>query len=150
MTFVFFLALLFGCCGYALVRGGAPERVGGGLLLGAYAIDEAVHRLVDGLGYRTTATGSLALDVALLVALVVLACRSTRFWPLWLAAWQAAAIMGHLSKAVDPGMLPSGYAVQAQLWAYPMVAALGVATWRHRRRIAGGALDPAWKPRLTD
>lgn len=140
-----FLMLLVVCCGYALWRGGAPERVGAGLLLGAYVIDSAVHRLVDGLGYATPAMGSVLLDTMLLVALVVLAWRADRFWPLWLGGWQACAVVGHLARMLNPGMVSTGYAIQAQIWAYPMVAAIGVATWRHRGRVTRGDPDPGWK-----
>lgn len=145
MTLFPFLVLLIGCCGYALWQGGSPERVGAGLQLGAFVIDDAIHRFIDGIGYTSMALGSFVVDMVLLASLMVLAWRSTRFWPLWLAGWQAAAIMGHLSKLVDPGMLPTGYAVQAQIWAYPMLLATAVGTLRHRRRVLAGDPDPAWK-----
>ncbi len=145
MTLLPFIVLLLGCCGYALVRGGPPERVGAALQLGAFVIDDAVHRLIDGLGYSSMAVGSTIVDLALLIALTLLAWRSTRFWPLWIAGWQAAAIAAHMSKLVDPGMIPAGYAIQAQIWAYPMLIATAVGTWRHRRRVAAGDPDPAWK-----
>lgn len=146
MTLLPFLVLLLGCCGYALLRGGAPERIAAGLQLGAFAIDDAVHRFVDGLGYASLAVGSTVVDVALLVALTLLAWRSTRFWPVWIAGWQAAAIVAHMAKLVDPAMLPAGYAIQAQIWAYPMLIATAAGAWRHRRRLSAGDPDPAWKP----
>lgn len=149
MTLFPFLVLLVGCCGYALWRGGAPERIGAGLQLAAFVVDELVHRFVDGIGYSSMAFGSFVIDLMLLVALTVLAWRSTRFWPLWLAGWQAAAIMGHLSKLLDPGMLPAGYAIQAQIWAYPMLIAMACGTWRHQARGRAGDPDPAWKPTLA-
>lgn len=145
MRLILFLALLVGASAYALARGGAPERWAAGLQLVAFAIDDLIHRYVDGWGYQSVAVGSLLLDLTLLVALIVLAWRSTRFWPLWLAGWQAAALMGHGAKMLDPGMVPLGYAFQAQIWAYPMLIAMAVGTWRHRRRIAAGEPDPAWK-----
>lgn len=145
MSLVFFLVLLLACCGYALLRGGAPERIAGGLLIGAFAVDELVHRLIDGRLYATVELGSMFVDLALLVALVVLAHRSTRYWPLWVAGWQLAAVIAHIAKLLDPTMQATGYAVQAQVWGYPMVLALGAGAMRHRLRRRAGDPDPAWK-----
>lgn len=146
MSLILFLVLLVCCCGYSLIRGGAPERIGAGLQVGAFALNLPVHFLLDASGYRSAIVGTAAIDVLLLVALIVLAWRSTRFWPLWVAGWQLAAIVAHLAKGLDPGMLPAGYAIQAQIWAYPMLLATAAGTFRHRRRVAAGDPDPAWKP----
>jgi len=145
VSLVLFLVLLLACCGYALARGGAPERVAGSLLIGAFAIDELVHRLVDGRGYATVEVGSMIVDLALLTGLIVLSHRSTRYWPLWMAGWQLAAVIAHFAKLLEPAMQASGYAVQAQIWGYPMVLALGAGSVRHRLRREAGDPDPAWK-----
>lgn len=145
MNLFLFPMLLMGCCGYALVRGGEPERAAGALLITAFALGLPVHQLVDASGYRSTLFGTGSIDLALLVALTVLAWRSNRFWPIWIAGWQLAAVMAHVAKTLDPTMLSTGYAVQAQLWCYPMVLAVAAGTWRHRSRVAAGDPDPAWK-----
>lgn len=145
MSLPLFLALLLGCCGYAWWRGGAPERWAAGLQLGAFAVDFTLNRLVDGSTYASMQVGSAVLDTTLLTALVLLAWRSTRFWPLWLAGWQLAAVMAHLAKGLDPGMVPTGYALQSAIWAYPMLVATAIGTWRHRRRVAAGRPDEPWK-----
>ena len=145
MSLPIFLIWLILCCGYALLRGGAPERAGAGLLVLAFALGLPVHWAFDAAGYRSAIAGTAAIDVALLAALVILAQRSTRFWPLWVAGWQLAAIIAHLAKLLDPGMLAVGYAIQAQIWAYPMVLATAIGAWRHRARLAAGDADPPWK-----
>ncbi len=145
MSLILFVLLLLATCAYALARGGAPERIAGALLIGAFGVDEVVHRLVDGSSYTTVETGSTIVDVALLAALIVLAHRSTRYWPLWLSGWQLAAVIAHMAKALDPTMQATGYAIQAQVWGYPMVIALAAGAWRHRRRRQSGDPDPAWK-----
>lgn len=149
MSIAIFLVLMALCCGYALLRGGAPERVAAGLQIGAFAITILVHRLFEGSAFRVASIGTATIDAALLAALTVLAWRSTRFWPLWVAGWQLAAIVAHLAKLLDPAMLPAGYAIQAQIWAYPMLVATAAGAWRHRARLAAGDADPPWKPMLT-
>lgn len=134
------------CCGYAAARGGAPERAAAMLQVGAFALNLPVHFMLDGVGYRSAIIGTATIDLTLLAALIILAWRSTRFWPLWVAGWQLAAIVAHLAKLLDPAMIPAGYAIQAQIWAYPMLAATAAGAWRHRSRRAAGDADPPWKP----
>ena len=145
MSVSVFIALLALCCGYALWRGGAPERVAAALQIGAFVLTLAAHRLFEG-GFRSVDIGTAAIDLALLTALVVLAWRSTRFWPLWVGGWQLAAIIAHLAKMLDPNMMATGYAIQAQIWAYPMLLATAAGAWRHQVRRRAGDADPAWKP----
>lgn len=145
MSIPIFLALMALCCGYAFVRGGAPERIAAGLQIGAYALSLLVHFMFERRTYQVANLGLAAIDVMLLLALVWLAWRSTRFWPLWIAGWQLAAIVAHLAKVLDPDMLATGYAIQAQIWGYPMLLVTGVGAVRHRRRIAAGLTDPSWK-----
>ena len=141
-----FLSLMVVCCGYSAVRGGAPERAAAALQIGAFALNLPVHFFLDQSGYRSAIVGTAAIDVTLLVALTLLAWRSTRFWPLWVAGWQLAAIVAHLTKLIDPSMMPAGYAIQAQIWAYPMLVATAAGSWRHHARVAVGDCDPSWKP----
>lgn len=146
MSILLFLGLMALCCGYALLRGGAPERVAAGLQVGAFAFTILVHRLFEGAAFQVTSVGTAVIDLVLLMALIVLAWRSTRFWPLWIAGWQLAAIVAHLAKLLDPAMIPAGYAIQAQIWAYPMLVATAAGAWRHRSRCTAGDADPPWKP----
>lgn len=144
MSFAVFLGLILACGGYAVAAGGAPERLGAGMLIGAYVLSVWMHRHFDPVAYRSAAIGLGLIDTGLFVLLIVLAWRSTRYWPLWVAGWQLASIITHLAKAIDPSMLPAGYAIETQLWAYPMVIANGLGAWRHRIRLRVGT-DPAWK-----
>lgn len=142
---MFFAGLLLLCCGYALLRGGAPEQVGALLLVLAFVLTIPVHRLLDTIGYRFAGAGTAVIDAALLAALIVLAWRSTRFWPLWMAGWQLATVITHAAKAVDPAMLAAGYAVEGQAWSYLIVLAIAGGTWRHQRRASAGVEDGGWK-----
>lgn len=145
MSLLVFLTLLLLCCGYALWRGGAPERVAAGAQILAFAINLPLHYALEGSEYGRTISATALIDLLLLLGLVVLAWRSTRYWPLWIAGWQLAALIAHLAKTLDPTMQATGYAIQAQIWAYPMLVATAVGAIRHQRRRRAGDPDPAWK-----
>lgn len=145
MSLFLFLAVLGLSCLYALARGGAPERIAGGLYLAAFAVDELVHRTIDGSSYTTVEMGSFLLDLVLLLALILLAWRSTRHWTQWVAGWQLAAVVAHLAKLIDPTMHATGYAFQAQVWSYPIVITTAIGAWRYRDRLAAGIIEADWK-----
>lgn len=145
-TFHLFVAVLALCCGYAFLRGGACEVVAASLQLGAYLVGFLMPRLDGPGGGARVATGFYMLDAALLVGLAILAIRSTRFWPLWIAGFQTAAVIAHTAKMLDPSMLSFGYALQVRGWGYPMLAVTALGTWRHGLRLRLDGADPSWKP----
>lgn len=149
MSALLFLVLLLGCCGYALVRGDGPERVAAGLQVGAFALGLTLHRLIESNSYATTLPATMVIDLVLLAALIALTRFSTRFYPFWLGTWQGAAVVAHLAKLLDPGMLPTGYGFQTGFWAYPMLIATAAGTWRHRKRVASGDPDPGWRSQAS-
>eukprot|EP01041_Mallomonas_annulata_P027779 gene27779-49471_t len=67
---LFFNLLLLGSCGYAILRGGAPERITGWLLIGATVLTPLA---AGGLAMRfvQAEVGIFVVDVALLVALTI-------------------------------------------------------------------------------
>ncbi|WP_375395189.1 hypothetical protein [uncultured Sphingomonas sp.] len=131
---------------YAFLRGGAPERLAGGLLLIA-ALLTRIFFLGSVSPYFGIEIGILAVDVVLLVALVMLALYADRFWPIWLAALQALGAGAHIAKAIDPTVVSMAYAILLSVWSYPMVLILAAATLRHQRRIAVAGSDLDWSVR---
>ena len=128
---------------FAFARGGAPERIGGGLLLLA-ALMTRVVETSSSVAFVHTDVGVLAVDGALLVALLVLALYADRFWPLWIVALHALGTTAHIVKAIDPTVLRLAYAILTKAWAYPITVILIVATVRHRRRLLQNGRDPDW------
>lgn len=149
MSLPVFLALLIACSGYALIRGGAPERIAAALQVGAFLAGLTLHVTIEPSDYRSILTGTAAIDLVLLVCLFALADRSARWWPILLAGWQLAAVLAHVGRALDTGMMRVGYAVETQIWAYPMLIAMAIGAWRHRRRQARTGIDPDWKAQLA-
>lgn len=130
---VFFLLLILAVGIYVVGWGRAPERAGiaiiflGSLLSGWLA---QYGRL-----WEAGENGIFVVDVLVLVAFIVVLAKSDRFWPLWTTAFQLVAVTTHLARFVSPNTVPLAYAIAEQVWVYPMLILLAVATFRlHRGR----------------
>jgi len=143
-----FNLLLLGSCGYAILRGGAPERITGWLLLAATVLTPLAARGLA-VRYVQAEVGIFVVDLALLAALVVVALKADRFWPLVLAAMQLDTTAVHILKLVDADLIRITYALMIAMWSYPMQIILAVATLRHRRRLAQFGEDRAWSLALN-
>ena len=125
--------LLLLTCGYALGRGGRYEKVGALICVTASATTLLIH-LVSSEQYETVAAGDLLIDCAVLGAFVLLALRSDRFWPLWVAGLQLTTSMAHLIRAADTRLIPQAYAAAERFWSYPILLIVVVGTWRAHRQ----------------
>ena len=65
--------------------------------------------------------GALAVDLAVLVAFIVVALHSDRFWPLWVAGLQLTTSIAHFLKAIDPHLIPQAYGLAVRFWSYPIL-----------------------------
>ncbi len=136
--------LLLGTCGYALLRGSLPERLGAMIALGGTALTILVASAYA-TRFRHVETGVFLVDLLVFAAFTWLAIRSTRFWPVWIAGLQGATIVEHAVRLAAPGILPRAYMDAVALWSYPILVLLVVGTIRHRRRVRQLGSDPAWK-----
>ena len=132
-------ALLFGACGYALIRGRTDARIVAAVFLVGDFATYALRSQITG-GYSSVETGVLAVDVLAFLGFTYAALISDRFWPLWVSGLQLTTSMGHLLKAVDTSLLPLAYAAALRFWAYPILIILAVGTWRSQRRARREAL----------
>jgi hypothetical protein len=144
MNVLLYLVILVVCCLYAIVRGGPPER------LGALALIAAVvaTRFVPASGtirFQTIEYGVMAVDMTLLIAIVVIAIRAQRYWPMWMAAILLDTVVTHLLM-LSPKLIPWSYSVMIAAWSYPMPLILAIGTWRHQTRARSYGDDPAWNP----
>lgn len=143
---ILFLLLWAGACGYAAVRGGAPERVAAGALFLAVIstwISAALSALVANV-YSSVIVGIALTDIVLFVVLTALALTSTRFWPILMAGMQGCGMLGHIAKPLGPDIIPKAYYATVAFWSFPICALLIVATWRHRLRLRRYGIDYAW------
>ena len=126
--------LLVLTCIYALVRGGRDERAVAVVCLVA-SIVTAFVLSPWGQRYSRIETGEMVVDLFVLATFTLVALRSDRFWPLWVAGLQLTSSLAHLLKGINIELLPQAYAAATKSWSYPILLILLVGTWRsHQRR----------------
>jgi hypothetical protein len=138
-----YLAILFSCWLYAMLRGGSPERIGAsiigiGSVLSLIAVSSPAGR------FASVEIGVFLVDVAALVGFLVLALRAERLWPLWVTAFQMIGTAGHAVKLASPEVIPVAYAFILAFWTYPMLLIIVVGTWQHRKRLERRGVDRSW------
>ena len=139
---IFNLALLI-ACGFALVRGAAPERMVAMLMASA-----ALATLLAGSNFRfaRVETSVFVIDALLMVGLVAVALLANRFWPIWLASLQIIAFAFHGVRAYIQDLPGWSYQRAVSLIAYPMLLILLVGAQRHHARIKLRGSEPSWSP----
>jgi hypothetical protein len=146
LNMVLFDMLLIACCGYALFRGGAPERIVGAALAAAWlATLSRSGRLVTHVD--PSEPGGLLIASLLLIVLVAVALRADRGWPLLIAGLQLAVAGVHFVSLFDSQIDRTSSAALIAMCTYPMSVVLAIGTWRHRRRLATQGYDLAWSIR---
>ena len=138
-----FTTLLLACCGYALARGGRPEKLCAMMMLVATAFTMAIFPEVKG-RFAELEVGLFAADLVLLLAFVGLALAADRYWPMWISSMQLVAVMSHVVGAILGERVPLAYAVAVVLWSYPMVVMLALATYRHHVRVRRDGPEQGW------
>lgn len=144
MWFVMTFAILFvASCGYALWRGGTPER-----LVALLMIVGALLTMLAAPAWRWTSAGVdwgiFLVDLAVLLGLMAVALHANRFWPIWMSAVHGLSVLGHISVLVAPDISPLFYATLSMGSAWPAQLLLLIGTLRHHRRVLAGVADPDW------
>lgn len=144
MSPLLYITLLTFTCTYALYRGGRYERIAALICIAATIATVSVNSPLSH-RYVRIEGGALAVDIAALVAFVVIALQSDRFWPLWVAGLQMTTSLSHFLKALDPTLIPQAYGAAVRFWSYPILVIIIVGTWRSQRRRAAeaAAVQPA-------
>lgn len=140
---ILFNALQLLASGYAIARGGAPERLAGVSLVIA-ALSTRLLQSAISTRFVKVEAGMLVVDLILLIVLLVIAANADRYWTMWMAALQALGAGAHLVRLLDHDVLRFVYALLTAIWSYPIVILLVAGTARHRRRMAGGGGDLDW------
>ena len=133
------LASLLVAAVVAVREGGAPERIGAVIIAAWILSDWIYHVLFGPSGFERVDPVHVVLDGAELVAIMWLALRANRMWPLWAAAAQLICVVGHLAVMIEPDGVRRAYWAMTQLPQYIQLVALllGVAAHAHRQRRVG-------------
>jgi hypothetical protein len=145
---IFDILLLVGCA-YALVRGGAPERTVSLVFLTGDALSVALVNSRD-VRFQHEEYGVLIADLLVFMSAMAIALRSTRWWPLVVAALQMDAVIAHILHSLAPNVMAIVYLDATAIWAYPMLFCLIAGTWRHQMRLQREGEDRPWKRPFSD
>lgn len=77
-------------------------------------------------------TSQFLIDLGVLLAFLVVALRSTRFWPLWVTGLQLTATSVHLLMLFYQGLMSFVVAAALAFWSYPILILIAVGAWRTR------------------
>jgi len=118
----------------AVARGGPPERLAAAIIVCWIAADVAYHLMFGPSGFDRVDPVHLVLDGGELVAIVGLALRANRMWPLWAAAAQLICVSGHIAIFISPEGMRRAYWALTQLPQYIQLTALLLGAVAHARR----------------
>ncbi|MCL6683437.1 hypothetical protein [Sphingomonas alba] len=121
-------------CLYAGIAGGSDERSVAIVCLVASVVTAFVlspwgHR------YSQLEAGEMVVDLAVFASFVLVALRSDRFWPLWIAGLQLTSSLAHLMKGMNLDLVPQAYAAATKFWSYPILLIVIIGTWRRQQRV---------------
>ncbi|MFL6735201.1 MAG: hypothetical protein ACJ8EY_10985 [Sphingomicrobium sp.] len=125
--------LLLTVSAYAFARGRYDERWAALVCIAATVGTVLVNSPLRQ-RFSSVEVGVFAVDFLALAAFTLIALRTDRFWPLWVAGLQLTTTFAHLLKAVDVSLIPQVYAAAARLWVYPIFLIIVIGTWRSDRR----------------
>lgn len=122
-----FNIVLLTVCGYALIKGGRPERIGASInLVAAFGTD--IFRIVDP-GHLAPADVTIfVIDVCVAGGFVALGISTIRFWPIWAGGFALANLFMSLCAALLPRVPLFAYLTGLGIYAYLALGALALGT----------------------
>jgi hypothetical protein len=121
----FYSALLL-CVAYASVNGGRTGKAGSAIFILATVLSEVAVRMTP--NWAGSSLELFAVDGGCLLALVILALISNRFWPIWALGFQTAAVATHLATLSIPDVVPKSFHAMLSFWAIPILWVMVVGT----------------------
>jgi len=108
-------------CGVAAWRGGWPERSAAAAMSLAWLASAFAQRSLQLWGPQT---GIMIIDGLLLSALLVVALRSDRWWPMWASGFHGLGMLLHVAVIIDADIWGRAYYVAGAIFSYLTMLAL--------------------------
>lgn len=140
-----FLGGLCLCLAYAVRFGGRTGRAGALIFAGATLLT-ALGTLVKP-DWAGTSYAVFAADTACLFALVLLACNSSRYWPIWATGFQIVAVATHIATLWIPDVVPAAYQALLSFWSIPILGVMVAGTWLDLQQAHSAAQQAGSKKR---
>ncbi|MES2782495.1 MAG: hypothetical protein V4657_06850 [Pseudomonadota bacterium] len=134
-----YIAGLTLCSVYASVKGGRTGKAGSAIFITATILSSGAAQFNP--DWATMSLGLLIVDGGCLLALLILAQASDRYWPIWAAGFQAVAVATHLATLSVPDIVPKSYQALSAFWAIPILWVMVDGT-RKDRRYERGKFQP--------
>ena len=129
----------------SLRKGGEPEKLVAAVLIATAGLDMVNHAMFGDPVFFAVNPGHLVIDIWAMTALLWVALRANRGWPLWVSAAQIIVVLGHMSKIIDLSLVRFGYFAMTQLPISIQVCALLLGTVAHVRREERVGRYHAWR-----
>lgn len=130
LWFIFNFGIAFLVCGFAMWRGGKPERLAGALFL-AFSI---VTFLLPDRRWMDVQYAVMWLDIVFWLVLVALALFADRWWTLWMAGLQGVGVLLHLAFWAQMKVTSLAYSVGLNLVGHTLLVAILIGTVSYIRR----------------
>jgi hypothetical protein len=130
---------------FAFWRGGPPERLAAGFITALFVTDISYHLLFGPSGFDKVDPVHLVLDGSELAAVMWLALRANRLWPLWAAAAALICYSGHIALFIQPHGMRRAYWAMTQIPPFIQVIALVLGASAHSRRARRWGEYRSWR-----
>lgn len=138
------LSAFIGTAAFAWRCGGKPERLGA-LIICAILAFGLLRRATIGLQTSGTDLFGLAVDFAVLAALVAIALFAWRAWPIWAASLQLLAVAAHVIRALEISIHPLVYGLMRSAPTYLIWLVLLLGSLRQLRLKRANVNMPCWR-----
>jgi hypothetical protein len=119
------MIVFVGVCAFAIWKGDEDERLAGAAL----AIADIATPFLKDHRWLGPQWGVFAVDMAFFALIVVIAFRTTKYWPIAAAGFQLLGLLTHAAMLIDKGVRAWAYVTAGVIWSYLILIALGVGTW---------------------
>lgn len=115
-------------------KGGEPERLVAAVLAATTLLDVANHAMFGEPVFFAVNPGHVVIDAWAMIALLWIALRANRGWPMLVSAAQIIVVLGHVSKIIELSLVRYGYFAMTQMPLNIQITALLLGTVAHSRR----------------